>query len=73
MRRSLPGKPGFGLLEWTPVKRGLVEQPDLWKWSSGRTYFEGEPGPVRMNFQEVATGDQTVSKRLLLNESHARF
>ncbi len=35
-----------------PVKRGLVEQPDQWKWSSFRTYFYGERGPVRVNFQE---------------------
>ena len=35
-----------------PVKRGLVEQPQHWKWSSFRAYFHGEPGPVRVNFQE---------------------
>ena len=35
-----------------PVKRGLVDQPDQWKWSSFRAYFYGEPGPVRVNFQE---------------------
>ena len=35
-----------------PVKRGLVEQPDQWKWSSFRAYFHGERGLVRINFQE---------------------
>jgi hypothetical protein len=35
-----------------PVKRGLVEQPEQWKWSSYRAYFYGEEGPVRVNFQE---------------------
>jgi putative transposase len=35
-----------------PVKRGLVEEPDQWRWSSFRTYFYGELGPVRVNFQE---------------------
>jgi hypothetical protein len=35
-----------------PVKRGLVEHPDQWKWSSFRAYCFGEPGPVRVNFQE---------------------
>jgi len=35
-----------------PVKRGLVEQPDQWRWSSFRAYFFGERGPVRVNFQE---------------------
>jgi hypothetical protein len=37
-----------------PVKCGLVEQPDQWKWSSFRAYFHGERGPVRVNFQEWA-------------------
>jgi putative transposase len=33
----------------TPVKRGLVGQPEHWAWSSFRTYAFGEPGPVRIN------------------------
>src|ERR1700688_721885 len=32
-----------------PVKRGLVESPELWRWSSYRSYFLGEPGPVKVN------------------------
>jgi putative transposase len=35
-----------------PVKRGLVEQPEQWEWSSYRAYFHGEDGAVRVNFQE---------------------
>ena len=35
-----------------PVKRGLVSQPDQWRWSSFRAYAYGEPGLVRVNFQE---------------------
>jgi len=35
-----------------PVKRGLVEEPDQWKWSSFRAYSYGERGMVRVNFQE---------------------
>jgi len=35
-----------------PVQRGLVAQPDEWKWSSFRAYAYHEPGPVRINFQE---------------------
>lgn len=35
-----------------PVKRGLVEQPEQWKWSSFRAYFDAEAGLVRVNFQE---------------------
>ena len=31
-----------------PVKRGLVERPELWCWSSFRSYY-GERGLVRIN------------------------
>ena|ERR1700722_3477955 len=32
-----------------PVKRGLVESPELWRWSSFRAYFLREAGRVRVN------------------------
>ena len=32
-----------------PVKRGLVEGPDQWRWSSFRAYAFGEPGPIVVN------------------------
>ena len=32
-----------------PVKRGLVERPELWRWSSFRCYANGEQGLVRVN------------------------
>ena len=35
-----------------PVKRGLVSEADQWEWSSFRSYAYGEPGRVRINFQE---------------------
>ena len=35
-----------------PVKRGLVERPEQWKWSSFRAYAFGEPGIVKVNAQE---------------------
>jgi putative transposase len=35
-----------------PVKRGLVEQPEQWRWSSFRGYYYGERGLVRVNSQE---------------------
>ncbi len=35
-----------------PVKRGLVESPEQWAWSSFRAYAYGESGAVRVNFQE---------------------
>ena len=35
-----------------PVKRGLVEKPEQWEWSSFRSYLYGETGLVRVKFQE---------------------
>ena len=35
-----------------PVKRGLVEKPEQWRWSSFRSYLYQETGPVRVRFQE---------------------
>ena len=32
-----------------PVKRGLVESPEQWRWSSYRHYLLGEIGPVKVN------------------------
>jgi putative transposase len=32
-----------------PVKRGLVESPELWRWSSYRYYLLDEAGPVQVN------------------------
>ncbi len=32
-----------------PVKRGLVESAEQWRWSSYRRYLPDEPGPVRVN------------------------
>jgi hypothetical protein len=37
----------------TPVKRGLVDRPEQWKWSSFCSYLFGETGPVRVRFQEL--------------------
>ncbi len=36
-----------------PVKRGLVESPELWRWSSFHWYMSGEVGPVRINDTEI--------------------
>jgi putative transposase len=35
-----------------PVKRGLVAQPDDWKWSSFCSYAYRQTGLVRINFQD---------------------
>jgi putative transposase len=32
-----------------PVKRGLVDKPEQWRWSSARQYLLGERGPVLVN------------------------
>jgi putative transposase len=39
-----------------PVKRGLVDHPEHWEWSSFRSYLFGETGPVRVRFQEWPLG-----------------
>lgn len=36
-----------------PVKRGLVEEPEHWRWSSSRAYVYGEMGSVRVNEWQV--------------------
>jgi putative transposase len=36
-----------------PVTRGLVESPELWRWSSFRAYSLGEAGPVAVNAWQV--------------------
>jgi putative transposase len=37
-----------------PVKRGLVERPEDWGWSSFRHYMLGEVGPVEIESQWTA-------------------
>ena len=37
-----------------PVKRGLVLEPEQWRWSSYRHYAYGETGPVLVNEQKKA-------------------
>jgi putative transposase len=36
-----------------PVKRGLVLEPDQWRWSSFRSYAYGEAGAVKVNGWEI--------------------
>jgi putative transposase len=40
-------------LHRNPVKRGLVELPELWRWSSYRAYALGEAGAVKVNEWQV--------------------
>jgi len=45
-----------------PVKRGLVEAPEQWRWSSYRFYFLGEAGPVRVDegWTEISFRDRVA-------------
>jgi putative transposase len=36
-----------------PAKRGLVDSPELWRWSSYRSYALGEAGAVRINGWDI--------------------
>ncbi|MGA8489203.1 MAG: hypothetical protein WB711_02200, partial [Terriglobales bacterium] len=36
-----------------PVTRGLVDEPEQWRWSSYRSYALGEVGLVRINDCDV--------------------
>ncbi len=36
-----------------PVKRGLVQSPEQWRWSSFRWYRSGEASPVRINDTDI--------------------
>ena len=36
-----------------PVKRGLVLEPEQWRWSSFRSYAYGEAGTVKVNGWEI--------------------
>ena len=40
-------------LHRNPVKRGLVELPEQWKWSSYHAYALGEAGAVKVNEWQV--------------------
>ena len=39
----------LGYIHWNPVKRGLVDRPEDWPWSSCRFYQTGEPGRVSID------------------------
>jgi putative transposase len=51
-----PGPPAheFCALGWKPVKRGLVEKPEDWAWSSFRHYATGAEGAVEIESQWTA-------------------
>jgi len=45
-----------------PVKRGLAESPEQWRWSSYRHYFLGEAGAVQVNegWREISFRDRVA-------------
>ena len=45
-----------------PVKRGLVEASEQWRWSSYLFYLLGETGPVRVNqgWTEISFWDRVA-------------
>lgn len=45
------------------VKRGLVAEPEQWRWSSFRSYAYGEKGLVAVNFQEWALKIKPLPRR----------
>ena len=44
----------FRYIHRNPVKRGFVERPEDWAWSSFRHYLNGEVGPVEIESQWTA-------------------
>jgi putative transposase len=40
-------------MHWNPVKRGLVDEPEQWPWSSFRYCHYGEPGLVRVDDTDI--------------------
>lgn len=51
-----------------PVKRGLVELPEQWRWSSYRFYFLDEVGAVR----ECGVDQDFVSRACCLSRCRAK-
>jgi REP element-mobilizing transposase RayT len=54
----------LGYMHRNPVKRGLVESPEQWRWSSYRFYRLDEAGPVRVNagWTEISFRDRVASR-----------
>ena len=38
-----------------PVRRGLVDRPEDWPWTSYRTWCSGQPDPLRLDLGDVPT------------------
>src|SRR5689334_2608944 len=53
-----------------PVKRGLVERPENWRWSSFRQWADGEEGRVEVECSATARRRERMGKTLTLVQSH---
>jgi putative transposase len=53
-----------------PVSRGLVRQPQDWKWSSFAHHATGVEGPVEIESRWTAAKRERMGSRLTLNSSH---
>jgi len=56
-----------------PVKRGLVESPELWRWSSFRAYAFGEVGLVKVNEWQVLKMKIPTASRITPTPSDASY
>ncbi len=57
-------------LHRNPVRRGLVERPEDWKWSSFRHYALAEIGPVEIESQWTADRRHGKTPKLLQIHEH---
>ena len=37
-----------------PVRRGLVDEPDEWYWSSARDWLSGTSSPIRIDKESLS-------------------
>ena len=47
-------------MHWNPVRRGLVAAPELWRWSSYRTFANPKEGIVKLNWQVQLTNTESL-------------
>ena len=71
-KSGAPNKPGFGLLGWNPVKRGLVRSPEDWAWSSFRHYLSGVEGVVEIESQWTARNREQMGVAVGIGSQNPR-
>jgi putative transposase len=58
----------IGYMHQNPVKRGLVAEPEQWKWSSFRHYAYDDVGPVLVNEQQPVKLKRRVPETWISND-----